>query len=88
MTMYQVTFVPHVEHDLKRLDRPVRLRILRKIEWLAENLEDLSPNALTGQWQGMYKLRVGDYRIIYTLDPSRELLIVHAIGHRSDVYTA
>jgi mRNA interferase RelE/StbE len=85
--MYQVTFIPHVEHDLKRLDRAVRLRILRKIEWLAENLESLSPHVLTGQWQGMYKLRVGDYRVIYTLDPDREPLIVHAIGHRSDVYT-
>jgi len=85
--MYQVAFVPRVERDLKRLDRFIRLRILRKIEWLAENLESLSPKALTGQWRGIYKLRVGDYRIIYTLDPARELLIVHAVGHRSEIYT-
>jgi len=31
--MYRVTFVPHVEHDLRQLDRSVRLRILRKIKW-------------------------------------------------------
>lgn len=84
--MYRVTFVPRVERDLKLLDRPVRLRILRKIEWLAENLESLSLETLAGQWRGMYKLRVGDYRVIYTLDPARELLIVHAVGHRSRVY--
>ena len=85
--MYQVTFVPRVERDLKQLDRPVRLRILRKIKRLAENLESLSLETLAGQWRGMYKLRVGDYRIIYTLDPARELLIVHVIGHRSEIYT-
>lgn len=85
--MYRVTFVPRVEHDLKQLDMSVRLRILRKIKWLAENLESLSLETLAGQWRGMYKLRVGDYRVIYMLDSARELLIVHAIGHRSKVYT-
>ena len=85
--MYQIAFVPHVERDLKRLDRPIRLRILDKLEWLTENLESLSPKALTGQWRGMHKLRVGDYRVIYTLDQDRELLIVHTVGHRREVYT-
>jgi len=85
--MYQITFVPRVERDLKRLDGPVRLRILRKLQWLAENLESLSHQVLTGEWQGMYKLRVGSYRIIYTLDPARELVIIHAVAHQSQVYT-
>ncbi len=85
--MYQITFVPRVERDLKQLDMSVRLRVLRKTKWLAENLESLSLETLAGQWRGMYKLRVGDYRVIYTLDSARELLIVHAIGHRSEVYT-
>ena len=85
--MYRVTFVPRVERDLEQLDRPVRSRILRKIEWLAENLESLSPKTLTGQWWSVYKLRVGDYRVIYTLDSTDELLVVHAVGHRSEIYT-
>jgi mRNA interferase RelE/StbE len=85
--MYQIAFVPRVEHDLKRLDKSVRLRIVHKLKWLVENLDSLSHQALAGQWQGMYKLRVGDYRIIYTLDPARELVIVHAVGHQSQVYT-
>ena len=85
--MYQITFVPRVERDLKQLDMSVRLRVLRKTKWLAENLESLSLETLAGQWRGMYKLRVGDYRVIYTLDSARELLVVYAIGHRSKVYT-
>ena len=86
--MYRIAFVPSVERDLRQLDKPIRLRVLNKLRWLAENLESLSPEPLTGQWQGMYKLRAGDYQMIYTLDPSRETLIVHAIGHRSKVYKA
>lgn len=84
--MYRVAFVPRVERDLERLDRPVRLRILYKLKWLAKNLDSLSLEPLTGQWQGMYKLRVGDYRAIYTLDSTRGLLIVHVVGHRGEVY--
>jgi mRNA interferase RelE/StbE len=86
--VYQIAFVPSAERDLARLDRSVRLRVLSKLQWLAENLESLSPEPLTGQWQGMYKLRTGDYRVIYTLDPARKMLIAHAIGHRSEVYRA
>ncbi len=85
--MYQITFVPRVERDLKRLDGSVRLRVLHKLQWLAENLESLSHQVLAGEWRGMYKLRVGDYRISDTLDPVRELVIVHAVGHRSQIYT-
>jgi len=85
--MYQITFVPRVERDLKQLDMSVRLRVLRKTKWLAENLESLSLETLAGQWRGMYKLRVGDYRVIYTLYSARELLVVYAIDHRSKVYT-
>jgi mRNA interferase RelE/StbE len=84
--VYQVAFAPSVERDLKQLDRSVRLRVLSKLQWLAENLDSLSPESLAGQWQGMYKLRVGDYRVIYALDPARETLVVHAVGHRSKVY--
>jgi len=84
--VYRIVFVPSIEHNLGQLDKSVRSRVLSKLQWLAENLESLSPEPLTGQWQGMYKLRAGDYRVIYSLDPARETLIVHAIGHRSKVY--
>lgn len=46
----------------------MRLRILNKIQWLSVNFEQITPLSLTGQWLGFYKLRVGDYRVIYELD--------------------
>lgn len=55
--MYQVVFTPTAESDLSALDKDVAQRILRKIRWLAENMDALTPEPLTGQWSGTYKLR-------------------------------
>ncbi|MCS7016815.1 MAG: type II toxin-antitoxin system RelE/ParE family toxin [Gemmatales bacterium] len=64
--MFQVEFTSGAETDLARLDKPVAQRVLRKLRWLAENFEAITPETLTGQWQGIFKLRVGDYRVLYT----------------------
>lgn len=65
VSMYQVHFTPTAANDLKRLNKPVSQRIFSKIRWLSENFSSLSPVSLTGQWSGVYKLRVGDYRVLY-----------------------
>jgi len=41
---------------------------------------------LTGQWAGMYKLRVGDYRVVYDVSHERELITVYIVRHRREVY--
>jgi len=64
--MYAVEFLPVAKNDLATLDKPIAQRVLKKIRWLAENFEQLTPQPLTGNWHGFYKFRVGDYRIIYT----------------------
>jgi len=84
--MYAVRFTPQAEADLSRLDRDVAQRILRKLRWLAENFELLTPEPLSGTWHGVFKLRVGDYRVLYTC--TGETIIVHRIAHRREVYKA
>jgi mRNA interferase RelE/StbE len=64
--MAQVEFTESAQSDLARLDKPVAQRVLKKLRWLAENLEVVTPEAFTGQWQGVFKLRVGAYRVLYT----------------------
>jgi mRNA interferase RelE/StbE len=46
----------------------------------------LIPERLQGRFKGLFKLRVGDYRIIYELDDPRRLIVVHLVGHRRDIY--
>ena len=84
--MYQLAFLPEVEDDLKRLDRLIRRRILRKVQWLSEHVLEIPHDPLSGQWGGTYKLRMGDYRIVYALDHEQKTVIVHVIGHRREVY--
>jgi len=61
----------------------VRERIAKKIEWLAENLDQIMPQQLTGNLAGYYKLRVGDYRVIYDFISEEKVLIIYKIGQRN-----
>ena len=84
--MYHVKFTPTAAEDLARLDKPIAQRILTKIRWLAENFRVLTPKPLTGQWQGVYKLRVGDYRVLYTFSKTETSITVNFVRHRREVY--
>ena len=83
---YSVSFESESITDLDNLDQVVRLRIMNKIQWLSVNFEQITPLSLTGQWSGFYKLRVGDYRVIYELDIEEQLIIIIRIGHRREIY--
>jgi mRNA interferase RelE/StbE len=85
--MYSIEFTEQAKTDLGRLDKLVAQRIFKKIRWLAENLDDISPEPLAGEWQSFYKLRVGDYRAIYAIQRGQmNLITVHFIRHRREVY--
>ncbi|NBD35527.1 MAG: type II toxin-antitoxin system RelE/ParE family toxin [Chloroflexi bacterium] len=61
--MYQIYLLDAAARELADLDKSVRQRIIQRMKWLAENLEDLNPVALRGDLAGLYKFRVGDYRV-------------------------
>jgi mRNA interferase RelE/StbE len=84
--MFQVEFRPEAISDLERLDKPIAQRILKKLKWFSENFEMITPLVLRGQWQGRYKLVVGDYRVIYTVNYMEKLIAVHLVGHRKEIY--
>lgn len=84
--MYKVVYLDSVEKDFKRLDRPTRKRILDKIEtYLAKDPKALG-KALTGEFHGLWRYRVGDFRVIYKIAEEEILVIVARVGHRKDVY--
>ena len=71
--------------DLAKLDKPVAQRILKKIDWLSDNFEKVTPEPLIGQFKGTFKLRVGDWRVVYTIESYT--LVIQFIGHRRDIYS-
>jgi len=86
VTDYQIRFMPEAATDLGRLDKPVAQRIITKLKWLSRNFDDLTPEMLSGELKGFYKLRAGSYRAIYTTNREERLLMVHLIGHRRNIY--
>ncbi len=84
--MYSVRILKPAAHELGRLDRSIGRRVVERIRWLAENLDSIKPEALTGSLSGFYKLRVGDYRVIYEIIHEEQAIVVHQIGHRREVY--
>ena len=84
---YKIELRPEAIHDLESLDPSVVDRILKKLNWLKENFEIITPVPLKGELKGLFKLRVGDYRILYTHNRKQKLISVHLIGHRRDIYS-
>ena len=80
---YSVVFKKSVHRDLKRLSRPEAKRILDVIDIDLIKKPEANP-VLKGQFAGLRKYRIGDYRVIYALIGS-EILILR-IGDRKDVY--
>lgn len=87
--MYKVEFSKRAQKDLKKLDKPIRTLIIAWIEKNLNNIEDprsLGKN-LVGNKKGLWRYRIGGYRLICIIEDER--LIIHAlnIGHRSDIYS-
>lgn len=84
--MYQIIILPKALRSLESFDKPVAKRIINKLSWLSENFDDLTPLPLRGGFSGTYKLRAGDWRVIYSFDMERRSITIHLIGHRRDIY--
>ena len=83
---YKVVYLEQVEQDLRKLDRIVVKKILVRIEtYLASDPKELG-KPLKGEFQGYWRYRWGDYRVIYKISEREILILVLRISHRKDVY--
>ena len=85
MGSYSLTFKPSVEKDLERISHETVTRVMKRIQGLA--LDPLPPQAikLSGS-ERLYRIRVGDYRVVYEVDARARLVVIHYVRHRRDVY--
>ncbi len=86
--MLEARFMPDALRDLDGLDRSVAERIFKRVKWLAKNFDLIKPEPLEGNWKGKFKFRVGDYRVVYTINRVESYLMVHLVQHRREVYRA
>lgn len=82
--MYRLEFRPAALKALRRLDQRNADRIHAALALLAHEPRPPASRKLTGR--NAYRVRVGDYRIIYTIDDQGRVVVVVIVGHRSDVY--
>lgn len=86
--MYRVDTTPEFDKDLKKLDRGITIRILKKLDWLTQHPEVLkSPlKNLPKDIKGLQKYRVGDYRILLWVDHNKQIITLYSVEHRRSIY--
>jgi mRNA interferase RelE/StbE len=81
--IYEIGYKSLVSHDLRKLDKKTTSRILSQInEFLSKDAS--TGNRLQGEFAGLYKVRIGEYCVIYTVIKNKVLVL--RIKHRSQVY--
>ena len=84
MASYKIDFKKSVAKDLKDIPKKDVTRILEAIQLLADNPRPIQAKKLSGQER--YRLRQGNYRILYSIEDNILVVTVVKIGHRRDVY--
>ncbi len=82
---YTVEFAASARREFKALERAIQRRVATRIDALANQPFPPGAKKLQGE-RDLYRLRVGDYRIIYRVDGKRVTVLILKIGHRRDVY--
>ena len=82
---YQVAILPAALRQLSKLPRIAQERIQQRIDALSDDPRPPGTKALAGR-SGFYRLRVGDYRVIYEIRDEILTVLVVRVGHRREVY--
>lgn len=84
--MYQIVVKPSAKKELKKLPNRAAAAIFEKIESLGKNPRPEGCKKLVNNKENIWRVRVGDYRILYIIDDEIEIIDVQHVGHRRDVY--
>lgn len=82
---YRVEFTPAAVRQLRKLDGPARRRVQAAIELIAEEPRPKGAKRLAGG-DAKWRVRTGDYRIVYEIEDGVLLVLVVAVGHRREIY--
>jgi mRNA interferase RelE/StbE len=89
MKQYRIDYTANTRKALRKLDPGIRVMILK---WVDKNLEGCSNprahgKALTGNFSGLWRYRVGDYRLIAEIQDDRLVILMLQAGHRREIYS-
>lgn len=84
---YQIDVAPSALRQLRKLDPQARRKIQAAIELLADEPRPPAAKMLVNAG-GAWRVRVGDYRVVYDIEDGRLVILVLAVAHRREVYGA
>lgn len=82
---YSVRIAPAAERQLRKFDPQVRRRVQAAIDLLATNPRPPKATQLVGG-AGEWRVRTGDYRIVYEVHDDQIVVLILRVGHRRDIY--
>ena len=83
---YTIEIARQAQRQLKKLDAPTRKKISQRIDRLAMDPRPPGVVKLTDVSPPIYRVREGQYRVLYTIKDDKLVVLVVRIGHRSEVY--
>jgi len=85
MASYEIQWKHSAEKDLRGIDRQFITRILEAIDSLSDDPFPAHHRKLLGS-ESSYRIRIGDYRVIYQVDLENKIIIIYHVRHRKDIY--
>jgi mRNA interferase RelE/StbE len=82
---YTILVAPPAERQLKSFAPPVQKRLVKRLKTLRDNPRPQDVKNLAGK-DNLYRIREGDYRIIYTIEDKALVVLVVKIGDRKEIY--
>jgi mRNA interferase RelE/StbE len=82
---YAVQYDPRAAKELTKLDRPVARRIVKLVDALGQQPRPHGARPLAG-FPGLWRVRIGDYRVVYAIKDADLVVLALRVAHRSDVY--
>ena len=81
---YSIEILRSAQKDLARIDEPDRKKLINSILLLSSDPRRNGCKKLSGR--SAWRIRVGDYRVIYEIQDNKLMILVVAIGHRKNIY--
>lgn len=85
-SIYEVVVAPRVENQMKKIPKEIRDKILGRLDKLSHDPRPENTTPLSGADKGLYRIRQGDYRIVYSIQDKKLLVLIVRVAHRKEVY--
>ncbi len=83
---YALSFKGSAQKEFRDLPARARAQIAGKLDALAREPRRIKAEALKGQFSGLFRIRVGQYRVVYQLDDAQRQIVVTSVRHRGRAY--